>query len=275
MRAAIWILVTVMPMVALGEWRPSPWRETVSEWESRQPLPTCEERRVAIVGDSIMMHKDFAGYLHDRWVQFGDWYEWDDRFDGDAWPDIQVQGFFRKGGGVSLINELMWDALSPGGFRPTHVVISGGINDCAMVGHSPEKNAEYVIQALDAMVHHVLDSGAKPVLMQHTPWKGSKYDKKGRGWECSQIVNQWIWGEQLMAEGSRAQVIWTGSLGSCQHSTSSGGECACEYTFPGETQDWCGDVHVLDPYIDAGDGLHLKWMGQCELAANIHSYLEW
>jgi len=265
MRAVILMVALTVPMVAGGEKLPGSWREQKGE---RVCEPVCRERRVALVGDSIMLGQWFADYLHDQFVQFN-WYEWDDQFSeedaltpGEYLPQMYVQNFSRKGAGVSGLNEEMWEALR-GGFRPTHVVLYGGINDCAATKwHSSEDNAQYVIQALESMVEHVRQAGVEPILVQHHPWHRSKYDRKGQGWACSQIVNEWIEDEELRPDG--VQFVRTLGMGSCDGYL----ECKCD-------DERCESRYEMDEDLTAGDGLHPNRLGQGVLAQMIQDQVDW
>ena len=255
MRLLILLATLTMPLlVQAQEWRPTAWYEDLSEKDCE---PMCQDLRVAVIGDSLVSGKWFTEYFWDKFIRYADY-----NFDLDYYelaPD--VRNFARESVGVSGLFEQMWDALRE--FNPTHVVMYGGVNDCMKPGHTPEKNAEYVIQLLEAMIYHVQEAGVHPVIVEHHPWQHSRVDPEGKGYECSTLVNEWIEGERLMPDG--AWPVSTRALGSCDHAYET---CACD-------DDTCVERWQLDSRCDAGDGLHLSRIGQSILAEIIWGQVDW
>jgi len=259
---AVIVLLLTLPSDGSCEddgWRPSVWQEDMSLTE--QPPSQCRERRVALVGDSLLKGKWFTGYFHDLHIQY-EWYEWDPDYLSDA--DIIVHNFSEVGAQSSEIRETLRAALRT--FHPTHVVIYSGVNDCASPWYPPYINAMAVTDEIDRMVRMVRRGGAYPIVVQHYPWKGSRYDRKGKGWECSAIVNEWIEGEDFAPDG--ADRVNTIGLGSCDGMRGAERECACDDVE-------CEDKFALDPDFDSGDGLHPNRIGQAVLADIIQSQVFW
>lgn len=230
--------------------------------------------RIACIGDSITM----GAYPSELEKLFG----------GAA----EVRVFGRKGAGVSGVWEYTHRALGRWrvpDFVPTHAIWYAGINDCAAEKRSSRRSEyEHVVEVTNNFIEDAFEMGVMPVVVQHHPWDGSRYDRTPIGWSCSQRVNNWLEDEKLMASG--AQVVDTSAMGYPEWNC-----CYIDWTLecdeaPGEfcgndghpiicpeereAEGCCRHGQLRDEY-DAGDGLHLNRRGAKALAKMIYEQVDW
>lgn len=199
--------------------------------------------RLACVGDSITL----GHYPEELQKLFGD--------------SAEIRVYAREGAGAEEILEYALDALD-GGFEPTHVLWYAGINDCACQRRTRQQEWRRVIEVTNRFVEAVERVKVEPVLIEHHPWDGSRYDPSPIGWSCSGVVNDWIAGERLMAGG--AQVIDTSGLGYARIA------CSGRRNIEG-----CDRYGQLRDRYNAGDGLHLSHDGAKVLARMIYDQVDW
>jgi lysophospholipase L1-like esterase len=148
--------------------------------------------------------------------------------------DAGIRVFARKNAKVDTIWRYMRE-LKSSSYRPTHVFIYGGINDCVS-GH-PDAVTR-VLKRMDDLSNVALDIGAIPVIIKHHGWRGHVM---GKHFGCSEEVNKWL---SLFP----VSVVDVSSM-------SVNGFLKAEY--------------------DGGDGLHLNYAGERKLAHLIYNQVHW
>jgi lysophospholipase L1-like esterase len=142
--------------------------------------------------------------------------------------DTKLYRYAVKGADTKRISKLLDRALKT---KPTHVVIFAGINDCAK---SPR--GEHVAEIHDRIMKlasRVLDAGAIPVIV--IPY--GLWGKSLRLGMCAEIL------EFMLKDDATTNMVLV------------------------ETSMFlCDQDGRLEPYYDAGDGLHLNYRGQKRLA---------
>lgn len=209
--------------------------------------PECREIRVALIGDSIMSDDFFGEIFKDLAI------------DEPEGLRFEVQNLSEKGADMEDIYRQFLTSLVF--FKPTHVVIYGGINDC-MRDKGTKAKAGYITRIMDWIVQLCKSLKIVPIIVKHHPWKGYDNFKAERKFECSIIVNKWIDGEFFY--GSEIRIVNTAFLSAC------GWDEKCNMVNPK-----CPCQYYLDGVCDAGDGLHLNSAGKGILAKVIFDEVSW
>lgn len=207
------------------------------------------EYRVAIIGNSVTGGRWFEGYFKESLVNY---------LGGGS--RVTVKNFSHDGLTISDIRETSDWVID--NFKPTHLVIFGGIDDCVRYDREPIYNAVIVANGIDGIIIGARFDGVHVVVVDHYPWRDSIYNKRGRGWYCSLVVNDFLHGSVSDLKG--VSVVDSSSVGWCKYDP----ECKCENGL-------CNlDGNIL-PKLYHGDGLHLTESGKFFLSAAIVRQVGW